>query len=162
MINKILEYFPVQVRNMFTDINMENLEEIRLRINKPIILKFSNYEKILDTNITSKEILECLQYICDNSIYAYQNQICNGFITIKGGHRIGITGSCVMEDNRIININYISSLNFRIARQVIGCSNNVLEHVLNQNENTIYNTLIISSPGVRKNYFTKRPIKKYK
>ena len=54
MINKILEYFPVQVRNMFTDINMENLEEIRLRINKPIILKFSNYEKILDTNITSK------------------------------------------------------------------------------------------------------------
>lgn len=104
MINKILEYFPVQVRNMFTDINMENLEEIRLRINKPIILKFSNYEKILDTNITSKEILECLQYICDNSIYAYQNQICNGFITIKGGHRIGITGSCIMEDNRIINI----------------------------------------------------------
>ena len=59
-------------------------------------------------------------------------------------------------------MNYISSLNFRIARQVIGCSNNVLEHILNQNENTIYNTLIISSPGVRKNYFTKRPIKKYK
>jgi len=53
---------------------------------------------------------------------------------------------------KVINIKYISSLNFRIARQVIGCSNKILRYVLDLKNNTIYNTLIISPPGVRKNY----------
>lgn len=74
----------------------------------------------------------------------------NGFVTIKGGHRVGITGSAVMEDEKIININYIYSLNFRIAREVIGCSKRVLKEVLNLEENNIYNTLIVSSPGAGK------------
>ena len=88
--------------------------------------------------------------ICENSIYSYQNQICKGFITIKGGHRIGITGSAVVEQNKIININYISSINFRIAREIIGASNRILGHILNLEDNSVLNTLIMSSPGAGK------------
>lgn len=129
------------------------LEEIRVRAAKPVVLKYSNSEMVLETLVTSKEeILEILQYICNNSIYSYQNQICNGYITLKGGHRIGITGSVVMTDGKITNINYVSSLNFRIAKQIIGASNRILKYVLNIEENSVYNTLIISPPGVRKNY----------
>ena len=62
-----------------------------------------------------------MQKVCEYSIYSYQNQIAEGYITVKGGHRIGITGTCVIEDGRIINIKYINSLNFRIARQVFRC-----------------------------------------
>lgn len=67
---------------------------------------------------------------------------------------MGISGSCVIEDGKVININHIYSLNFRIARQVLGCSNKILKFILDQENNSIYNTLIVSKPGTRKNYFT--------
>ena len=73
-----------------------------------------------------------------------------GFVTIKGGHRIGISGSCVIEDSRVININYVYSLNFRIAKEIIGCSKNVLNEIINFEFETIYNTLIVSPPGCGK------------
>lgn len=152
MEENFLNYFPINLRKKVEGQVKEisPIEEIRLRTNKPIILKSTNYENILECNITNKEMLEILQRICENSIYSYQNQICNGFITIKGGHRIGITGNAVIENNKVININYISSINFRIAREVIGCSSKALGHILNLRENTIYNTLIFSAPGAGK------------
>lgn len=149
---EILNYFPTKVGQVILKQinNNQNLEEIRLRAGKPIILKFTNEEKVLQGIIEIQDILQTLQNICDNSIYSYQNQICEGFITIKGGHRIGITGSVVISEGKVTNINYISNLNFRIARQIIGCSNNLLEHILDIPNNTIYNTLIISPPGAGK------------
>lgn len=119
--NKILKYFPNQIRViMNNEIEEKNkiLEEIRIRVDKPIILKFSNSEKIIRYEVNSDEILNILQLVCENSIYSYQKQISEGFITINGGHRVGITGSCVIEKGKVININYINSLNFRIARQI--------------------------------------------
>ena len=72
-----------------------------------------------------------------------------GFVTVKGGHRVGISGSCVIENSKVININYVYSLNFRIAREIIGCSQNILKEIINLELNTIYNTLIVSPPRVR-------------
>ena len=156
-IDNILKCFPEKLKreiNMLSDNNKDinYLEEIRLRVNKNVILKLSNSEIILDYIINKEEILEVLSNICDNSIYTYQEQICNGFITIKGGHRVGLTGSTIIKDGKIVNITNISSLNFRIAKQVIDCSKKVLEFVINYDDNLVYNTLIVSSPGVRKNY----------
>jgi len=127
--------------------NFINIEEIRIRANKPLIIRFSNEEHIFDYIVNTEDILETLEKVCENSVYTYQNQICNGFITLKGGHRVGIVGNAVMESNKIININFISGLNFRIARQVIDCSNCILNYVLDFNTNSVYNTLIVSSPG---------------
>ena len=126
------------------------LEEIRIRSNRPLILKFSDNEKIFDYIVTVEDLIETLQKICENSIYSYQSQICNGFITIKGGHRVGVAGNVVIENGKIININYISSLNFRIAKEINGCSNKLLKYVINMENNNIYNTLIVSKPGVGK------------
>ena len=77
-----------------------------------------------------------------------------GFVTVKGGHRVGISGSCVIENGKVININYIYSLNFRVAKEVLGSSNSILSEIINIEENSIYNTLLVSSPGARKNYNT--------
>ena len=128
---------------------INTLEEIRIRSNGNITLKFSDKQEILSKKITYKDILETLQIMCDNSIYSYQNEIKNGYITVKGGHRVGITGNYVIENEKVININYISSINFRIAREIIGCGNKALPYILKIKENTIYNTLIISPPGAR-------------
>ncbi len=151
---EILKYFPRRVAEVI-NIELNNnkndsLEEIRLRAGRRIVLKFTKGEKILNGLVEIEDILHTLQNICDNSIYSYQNQICEGFITIKGGHRIGITGSAVISNGKVTNINYISNLNFRIARQIIGCSNNIIENIIDIPNNNIYNTLLISPPGAGK------------
>lgn len=150
---KIIEYFPDKLRNLlFEKINEkeDELEEIRIRNQKPIILKFCKEEVIIKYIVSSQEMVTILQLICENSIYSYQKQISSGFITLQGGHRVGIVGSCVIENNKITNINYISSFNFRIARQVVGSGNDVLKYILDLEKNNVYNTLIISPPGYGK------------
>lgn len=130
MDNQVLEvlgYLPKNIREsiLHSGKQIQNIEEIRLRANRNILLKIGQDEVKINQTITTNEILEILQRICDNSIYTYQSQICHGYITIKGGHRVGITGNVVVKDGQVINISHIYSLNFRIARQIIGCSNDV-------------------------------------
>ena len=136
----ILKYFP---NNIYMLINEaikqnpnanieENAIEIRIRNNRPILIKLKDVDIIIQYIITETEILYILEKLCENSIYAYKNQICQGYITIFGGHRVGITGTCVIEDGKIINVKNISSLNFRIAREIKGCSNKFLKEVSNE------------------------------
>lgn len=151
--NSILKYFPDKIEKKIAEETLDkldSLEEIRLRVQRPIILKFNDGDKIIKHTLTTEEILSCLQMVCENSIYTYQNQISEGFITIKGGHRVGISGSCVVDNGKVININYIYSLNFRIARQIIGSSNKLLKHVLDTQANSVFNTLIVAPPGAGK------------
>ena len=157
--SNIIKYFPDEISQIineyFTQDEEEKnkaIEEIRLRVDRPIQLKFNKFEKILQKNVSQESILRTIQYVCDNSIYSYQNQICEGFITVRGGHRIGITGNCVIENNKVSNINYISSLNFRVAKEIKGASNKLLKYVLDLEKNNVYTTLIVSPPGVRKDY----------
>lgn len=148
----ILEYFPNKIvqaiLNSINEKEIETLEEIRIRVSKPIILKLANKEIIVEYIVTTQDILEIVEKITENSMYSYQQQICSGYITLKGGHRVGISGNVVMEENKVINVNYIYSLNFRIARQIIGVAEKVINEVLKNDE--VSNTLIISKPGAGK------------
>ena len=151
--SNILKYFPDKIEKKIAEEildKMDNLEEIRLRVQRPIILKFSDGDKIIKHTVTTEEILSCLQMICENSIYTYQNQIAEGFVTVKGGHRVGISGSCVIDNGKVININYIYSLNFRVAKQIVGSSNKILKHVIDFDENNVFNSLIVAPPGAGK------------
>lgn len=153
-IDGILRYFPQKVqkliRNNINDGELEMLEEIRVRNNLPLILKIGQAEKVIDHKITTEDINYIFQKICENSIYSYQKQIANGFITVQGGNRVGIVGTAVLDGNdKVINFNYISGLNFRISRQIIGCSNQIIDEIFN-GCGGIYNTLIISKPGIGK------------
>ena len=149
---EILRYFPNMIycllkKEFDKEDVIKKLEEIRLHSNRPIILKFRNSDIVINYIVNQCEILQILEKICNNSIYAYKNQICNGFITVKGGHRVGITGTAVVENNNVINIKNINSLNFRIAREIKGCSNKILSEIIDKKNSTIYNTLIVSPPG---------------
>lgn len=151
--DEILRYFPNKIYQIFSNLLQENpqianeLQEIRIRVDKPIILKLREKDIILQYNILQTEILQIVERICENSIYAYKNQICEGFITIKGGHRVGLTGSCVIENGKITNIKYISSLNIRIAREVKNCSIRILREIIDIENKTIYNSIIVAPPG---------------
>lgn len=153
IIKEVLIYFPNSIykileQTLSQNLNIEeNLQEIRIRVNRPILLKTRQADVVIDKTVTQSEILQTLERLCENSIYAYKNQICEGFITVKGGHRIGLTGTAVIEGDKVINIKYITSLNFRIARQVLNCSDKILPEIINKENGTIYTTLIVSPPG---------------
>ena len=152
-IDDILRYFPNKIYQIFSNLFQENMKlvdevlEIRIRANRPIILKLRERDLMLQYDIQQSEILQIVERICENSIYAYKNQICEGFVTVQGGHRIGINGSCVIENGKIINVKYISSLNFRIAREVLNCSTRVLREIIDVENKTIFNTIIVAPPG---------------
>lgn len=144
---EVLEYFPKKISNLILN-KIDVAEEIRIRQAKNLIIKTSSNSVEINYIITSNDILEIMQKICEYSIYSYQNQIAEGYITVKGGHRIGITGTCVIQNEKVINIKYVNSLNFRIARQVYGASTEILPEIVNGN--TIWNTIIVSPPGFGK------------
>lgn len=148
----VLEYFPNNIRMcLLKEINSRNyksLEEIRIRVNRPIILKYNDGLKKLEYIITTEDILRILEYITENSMYSYQKQICEGYITLRGGHRVGISGNVVVENDKVININYIYSLNFRISKEIIGVANEISKYIYENGE--VNNTLIISPPGAGK------------
>ena len=154
---EVLEYFPTQISYLISD-KIDKAEEIRIRQAQNIVIKTSSNIIEIDYLISSNDILEIMQKICEYSIYSYQNQIAEGYITVKGGHRIGITGTGVVENGKVINIKYINSLNFRIARQVVGASNNIFPEIINGI--SIYNTLIVSPPGFGKTTILKDLIRK--
>lgn len=121
-----------------------NIQEIRIKVGKPIILILSNEEKILDCTTTSDEVKGILIKISNYSLYAYEEEIKQGYITIKGGHRVGIAGECVISNGEIKTIKNISSLNIRISKAVNGASNKIMPIITGGNR--IYNTLIVSPP----------------
>lgn len=121
-----------------------NIQEIRIKVGKPIILILSNEEKILDCTTTSEEVKGILIKISNYSLYAYEEEIKQGYITIKGGHRVGIAGECVISNGEIKTIKNISSLNIRISKAVNGASNKIMPIITGGNR--IYNTLIVSPP----------------
>ena len=166
MLGDVLEYLPLMIRGEINNLLKEKseveerIEEIRFRINQNLSLKVGQDKVVLNTKITKDIMQETFENICEKSIYSYTKQISEGFITLKGGNRVGISGRAVLEGEKIINLNYVSSLNFRIARQIKDCSNPFLKYIIDIQNNTIFNTLIVSPPGARKNYNFKRFSKK--
>ena len=133
--------FYIAVTKIKTDIN-----EVRIRSDKPVVIYIWNSPFLLLRNggtvplenfdesniyisVTFNNLKSAFERLCEYSIYKHQNNINNGFITVRGGHRIGICGTAVNNINNIKSVTDITSMNIRIARQYIGCSENFLNHV---------------------------------
>ncbi len=149
MIDEILKVLPSYISNEIIRLNCsQNITEIRLRTKCKIIIVCGKNEIVLDCITTPKVILDILLNVSKNSIYAIQNDLNNGFVVIRGGHRIGISGEVVYVDGKIKNIKNICSLNIRVARQIYGCADRILSEIIVNNE--FLNTLIVSPPGCGK------------
>lgn len=164
--DEIIKYFPVNIYNILLytfERNSQiekNIQEIRIRVNRPIILKMRQADVLIEYTVSQKEVLQTLERLCENSIYAYKNQICEGFLTVKGGHRVGITGTAVVENGKTINLKYVTSLNFRIAREILDCSNKILGEIIDVENNNIFTSLIVSPPGKGKTTILRDAIRK--
>ena len=125
-------------------LNTGNVQEIRIKVDKPIILITNLGEKIIEYKPNREEVKSILVRISNYSLYAYEEEIKQGYITLKGGHRVGLAGECVMEKGQVKTIKNITSLNIRICKEVKGCSLKLLSHI--SRNNRVFNTLIVSPP----------------
>lgn len=144
----ILEYLPIKLSDYIKS-NIDRKEkiiEIRIRVYKPLVVKTINKEYVFkEVIISEKEVSNIFNIITEFSAYAFENSIKNGFITVKGGHRIGICGDVMYENERIKYINNISYINMRAAWEVKDCGKKIFEMLFA--EKIFENTLIISRPG---------------
>ncbi|NMA83821.1 MAG: stage III sporulation protein AA [Epulopiscium sp.] len=151
-IKKILIQIPQE--------EFEEIEEIRIRIHQPLLIKNAKGEFFLtnqgESTIKGKEgyfpipedISATLELMSDYSLYAFEEEIRNGYLTLPGGHRVGLTGKVIIEKGQVKTIRYINALNVRISHEKIGCADKIIPHLIC--ENSIYHTLIVSPPGCGK------------
>lgn len=158
--DELLKIFSLKLRTILGKLSLDfdKLQEIRLRMNAPLLIIYGNKEafvtedaKMIDNpskavQITKNEIRETMEYISNYSLYAFEEEIRQGFITINGGHRIGIAGKIIIEDDIIKGMKHISFINIRLAHQIKGCADPVLPYLMNKQVSGIYHTLIISPP----------------
>ncbi|WFA09688.1 stage III sporulation protein AA [Tissierella sp. Yu-01] len=157
--DSVIENFTLDIKHSLSslpDSFKDNIEEVRLRINAPlsIYVKGRDYFVTNEGKVTDNpkkgmtmdfdQLNKTFQIVCNYSIYALSEEIKNGFITIRGGHRVGIGGKIIYGNMDIETIKNISSLNFRIAREKKGISNGIIKYLMKDQE--FLNTLIISPP----------------
>lgn len=157
--NNILNLFSLKLRHLIceTGIDFRDIQEIRLRSGQPLILIRNNEECFISHTgtvtfnkenafiVDINEIRETMEYISNFSMYAFEEEIRQGFITVAGGHRIGICGRAVMENGKLKTIKHISFINIRLAHEIRGCSDAIMQY-LYKSCSSIYNTMIISPP----------------
>ncbi len=141
--------------------HIEYITEIRIRAERPILIYLNQREMSIDEDgkliyvpdkgkkFTYKEMQELVDFWCMDSRYAFQNEIRRGFLTIEGGHRIGICGEVISgEDGKVQSIKYISAINIRIAHEIKDVAKKIMKYIYT--ENKVENTLIVSAPGAGK------------
>lgn len=163
MENNILQLFPIEKRGFWQETAkvQERIQEIRLRVGRPVIVMCSGREMFLNeqgqfTNLPEnaycaeeEEVSALFRHICHDSPYAFEDEIRQGFVTVEGGHRVGIAGQVVLDgETSVRTIKHISYMNIRISHQIKGAADKILSLVYENGK--LKNTLIISPPGCGK------------
>ncbi len=156
----LLWLFPQSLRGFFEEVSRleAEVQEIRMRAQKPVLVTYRGEEYFLDSTgglshkregaliLEAKDLEAFLEHVCQYSIYAYEDELRQGFLTVEGGHRVGIAGQAVLEGERQIRtIKYIRCINLRISHEVKGAADSLLPFVYEKG--ALKNTLIISPPG---------------
>ncbi len=151
----MIKIFPSRIATLLPK-EFTNLQEIRMRVQSPFILRYKNDSYYvtkmgqLSKNqedayiVTQMDLRETIELASNHSLYAYEDEIRQGFLTIQGGHRIGIAGKTIIENGYVRGMKYISYLNIRIAHEVKGCADSFMPYIYN--DGVVMQTLIISPP----------------
>jgi len=161
--NSILQLFPAEYRNFWMRAaqEQEHIQEIRLRTGRPVVLHRDGRELFLTGRgeftessqdaycAGSRELAEMLDHICHYSPYAFEEELRRGFVTVAGGHRVGVAGQAVLEtDGSVRTIKNISYVNIRVSHQRKGAADGVLPRMYRRGAPR--SALIISPPGCGK------------
>ncbi len=150
-----LDFLPNNILSAIQKLDIDKLYEIRLRKDCTIKVCYDGVYRFLSDDgisILASDGIKCSSFdvetvinnLTEQSIYAYNEKIKNGFITTADGIRVGISGDCVYDNGKIVTIKNFSSLNVRIPHMIKNCSSNIFNQILKKNG--VESLLIISPP----------------
>ena len=145
--DELSSVFPEFLKDIVREagIDTEHLKEIRIRADRPVLMMYGNREYRSKAVVEREQLKEILAYLSYYSLYAYEDEIRQGYLSLPGGHRAGIAGRTVLEQGRIRTITDVSSLNIRFAHEVKGCADRLLPWI--RKEGGLWHTLLASAPG---------------
>lgn len=154
----IIRLFAGPIRNILEQFeqDFERVYEIRLRIGAPLQIIYDGRDYFLKANgggtflprnayiVTSEDVCETMEYIGNYSLYAFEDELRQGFLTVQGGHRVGIAGQVIVEDGKVKGVSPITCVNVRLSHQILGCGDTLFPYLWDEGE--FCHTLIISAP----------------
>lgn len=155
--NEILAQLPLRFRRTLAELDFQAIQEIRFRSGRPLMVYHSGTAGFVTEAgrltsdreraviVSGADISSLLAAFCENSVYAYQSELCDGFLTIRGGHRVGVSGRCVCSGGSITNVTEVSGLNLRIAREFFGCAEQILPAITGA-DGTVRSTILLAPP----------------
>ncbi|MEH7354131.1 stage III sporulation protein AA [Neobacillus drentensis] len=146
----ILSFLPKNIADLISKIppnQKEELEEIRIRINRPIEMTLKGAPRFLSYIIQPEDAFHLMNKISHFSIYTLEEELKRGYITVSGGHRIGLAGKVILEEGKVKAIRDISSFNIRIAREKVGIAEPIIPFIFKGNW---MHTMIIGPPQTGK------------
>lgn len=158
----VLPLLPLPVRQAVALLPQEvkaRTEELRIREDRPLEVVYAGGYGFVGSNgsvqvqaagaytPSREDCGKLLELLTRHSVYSFEEELKRGFITVEGGHRVGLSGRTVLEDSRVRLIRDVSGFNIRIAREVWGCGREVLPRIVDAAERTVHHTLIVSPPG---------------
>lgn len=162
---EIAPHLALPLRRLLERVPPELLDqavELRLRSQGPLQLVLGDTDTFLDAagrgvadgqhafQVPPQLLADCWQIACRGSVYAWEDETRQGFLTLPGGHRLGLAGTFSAEDGRVTRLQKVSSLAVRLSRPVIGCADTLLPRLLDSDAATLHHTLIYSAPGAGK------------
>jgi stage III sporulation protein AA len=148
---KIFRLFPEEIQQLLRNLPaavIQSVEEIRIRIEQPLeIVCSSNPIYPSDKPVSAEEAQVLLNRLSQHSLYALEEELKRGYITISGGHRVGLAGKVITEKGFVKAIKEISSFNIRIAREKIGIAEPLIPYLF---QKKWHNTLLIGPPQTGK------------
>lgn len=157
---EVFSIFPDTLREMLSElpVDAEHLQEIRIRAGRPVFAICGNREYRSSQPVEGIQVREILAYLGNYSLYAYEDEIRQGFLSLPGGHRVGLAGRTVLERGSVKTITEISSLNIRFAHEIKGCADALFPHLWEGGK--LMHTLIVSAPGIGKTTLLRDCIRK--
>ncbi|WNQ09404.1 stage III sporulation protein AA [Paenibacillus aurantius] len=137
---------------------LSQLEEIRIRERRPLEIQYggrsgfvSREGEIVPTEAeaylpTREDCARLIDLLTHHSLYSFEEELRRGYITIAGGHRVGLSGRTVLEGGRVKLLRDIAGFNLRVAREVTGCAADVLPYLIDPDGATLHHTLVVSPP----------------
>lgn len=160
MLDRAFRYLSSEIQQLMLALPLgikRGMKEIRIRAGKPLVLFMGGESLILTKTgqvservsensyiVSRKELDEIFRSVCDYSVHTFQEELIQGFVTVRGGHRVGICGTGIMERGQVVGMKEVSSINFRLARQVKGVSDELFRRVFS---NGLQSVLIIGAPA---------------
>lgn len=146
---EIYPYLASNLRSYLKEIPnllLDEVQEVRLRVKKPLVLVLGQGDYLSDYLVQEEDLEKTLQLMSRSSLYALEEELKNGYLTLPGGHRVGVVGKGVLDQGRIRTLKNISGFNIRISQEIRGAADKILPYLVNFSQQEVYHTLVISPP----------------